>query len=164
MPRWRSGGGGGGPRGGPARAPGGGGGGRAPGGAGVASWGGPEGTHQGLVAAERLPMVQAVLGPLSLDPPITAPPGVRIFTEDEAATTIVQGWLEAVGPTTARALSSRIGVSASTVEIALAALEGRGAVLRGRFTKEAPPDETEWCGRRVLPRRPRPTAGRARAG
>jgi len=128
----------------------------------VASWEGPEGTHQGLVAAERLPMVQAVLGSLSLDPPITAPPGVRIFTEDEAATTIVQGWLEAVGPTTARALSSRIGVSASTVEIALAALEGRGAVLRGRFTKEAPPDETEWCDRRLLARIHRLTLGRLR--
>src|SRR3970040_1966096 len=82
----------------------------------VASWEGPEGTRQGLVAAERLPMVQAVLGSLSLDPPIAAHPGVRIFTEDEAANTIVQGWLEAVGPTTRRHLSSRIGLSCFIVE------------------------------------------------
>jgi len=128
----------------------------------VASWEGPDGTRRALVAAERLPMVLGVLGPISLDPAITAPPGVRAFSEDEAATAIVQGWLEVLGPVSAGALASRIGLPVSTVHVALAALEGRGVVLRGRFTPEAPPDQVEWCERHLLARIHRLTLGRLR--
>ncbi|MGH2453679.1 MAG: DEAD/DEAH box helicase [bacterium] len=126
------------------------------------TWQGPEGERQAFVAAERLPLAEALCGSLQLDPPISAPPGVRQFTEDDAAVTVVQGWLEALGPVTAGALASRIGLSASTVEIALAALEGKGVVLRGRFTKETPPEVTEWCERRLLARIHRLTLGRLR--
>ncbi len=126
------------------------------------TWAGAEGEHQAFVAAERLQMAEVLCGSLQQDPPVTAPPGVRQFTEDDAAVAVVQGWLEVVGPTTAQALASRIGLSASTVEIALAALEGRGVVLRGRFTQETAAEVTEWCERRLLARIHRLTLGRLR--
>jgi ATP-dependent Lhr-like helicase len=128
----------------------------------LVTWGGADGEHQAFVAAERLQLAEVLCVSLRQDPPVTPPAGVRQFTEDEAAVAVVQGWLEAVGPTTAEALASRIGLSASTVEIALAALEGRGVVLRGRFTTETPPDVIEWCERRLLARIHRLTLGRLR--
>jgi len=41
----------------------------------------------------------------------------------------------------------------NSVDIALAQLEGEGQILRGRFTAECtPPDQIEWCNRRILSR------------
>ncbi|MDQ7848765.1 MAG: DEAD/DEAH box helicase [Armatimonadota bacterium] len=128
----------------------------------LASWEGPDGLRRGLVAAERLPLVRALLGPVTLDPPVTDPPGVRAFTEEEAAEAVVQGWLEILGPVTAHALASRLGLPGSVVQRALAGLEGRGVALRGRFTPEAAPDQVEWCERHLLARIHRLTLGRLR--
>jgi len=128
----------------------------------MASWTGPDRAHRALVAAERTGLVQALLGSVEYAPPLAPPSGVREYTEDTAAVAVVEGWLEAIGPTTAGALASRIGLSASAVEIALAVLEGRGVVLRGRFTRETPEDEVEWCERRLLARIHRLTLGRLR--
>jgi ATP-dependent Lhr-like helicase len=139
-----------------------------------------EDSYHALVAAERINMVRdACGGQLRLDPPIEQPSGVRDLPRDDAVRHIVQGWLEAVGPTTAPALAQRIGLGVGDIEMALAALEGRGAVLRGQFTRRGagegpratrtadpgtgssgPP--LEWCERRLLARIHRLTLGRLR--
>lgn len=98
---------------------------------------------------------------------------------DEAATqTLIQGWMESLGPTTAEALGARLGIAASRVTAALLALEATGQVIRGRMTPQAPgatngagsavgqvddaQDTMEWCHRRVLARIHRLTIGRLR--
>ena len=44
------------------------------------------------------------------------------------------------------------GVTVAAAEAALAALEGEGFVLRGRYTPELPAGAEEWCERRLLAR------------
>ena len=81
---------------------------------------------------------------------------------EEATQAIVQGWMEALGPTTAEGLADRVGLAAGSVNMALAVLEGGGVVLRGRFTVERDADVVEWCERRLLARIHRLTLGRLR--
>jgi ATP-dependent Lhr-like helicase len=83
-------------------------------------------------------------------------------TEEEGVRRIVQGWMEAIGPTTVPGLSRRLGLRPSAVEAALLALEAGGVVLRGRFTLGADAAATEWCERRLLARIHRLTIGRLR--
>jgi ATP-dependent Lhr-like helicase len=120
------------------------------------------------VAAERLPQLRALHPEATLQPEID-PPGrfaARVWTEEEARVEIVRGRLEGLGPTTASALAASCGVKRSGMEIALAALEGEGFALRGRFTPGLPKDahesETEWCERRLLARIHRYTLDRLR--
>ncbi|MFQ5946856.1 MAG: DEAD/DEAH box helicase, partial [Anaerolineae bacterium] len=116
--------------------------------------------------AERLRMVKTALPEVAFDPPIAAPPPLRRETgdptRDEAVAEILRGWLEAIGPVTAADLARRLGVARADVEIGLARLENEGVVLRGRFTSATPPDEVEWCERRLLARIHRLTIGRLR--
>ena len=120
-----------------------------------------------LVAAERLPVLRAAVGPVELDPPLTDPTvtrsleSARSLESNDALRMAVQGWAEALGPTTASELAQCIGTATEPIASALAELEGRGAVLRGRFTT-AEPLETEWCDRRLLARIHRLTLGRLR--
>ncbi len=101
-------------------------------------------TRRAYVATERLPLVRAALD----------------GTQDEAIRSIVHGWLQCGGPVTSASLAARIGLRAGDVEIALAALEGSGAVMRGRYTPGA--ETVEWCERRLLARIHRLTIGRLR--
>jgi len=100
--------------------------------------------RRAYVAPERLPLVRAVLDEAL----------------DEAVRSVVHGWMECSGPVTTTGLAERIGLRAGDVEIALAALEGSGAVMRGRYTPGA--ETTEWCERRLLSRIHRLTLGRLR--
>ncbi|HEY0781903.1 MAG TPA: ATP-dependent DNA helicase, partial [Thermoanaerobaculia bacterium] len=68
---------------------------------------------------------------------------------------------EGLGPTTAGALAASLGLRPGTVEAALAALEGEGFAMRGRFTPGGV-DEIEWCDRRLLARIHRHTLERLR--
>jgi ATP-dependent Lhr-like helicase len=137
------------------------------------------------VAAERLTLVSA-LQPGALLAPAIVPPvrHAREWSPEEAAVEMVRGRLQAVGPTTARRLAADAGLRLGAVEAALAALEGEGFVLRGRFTPRegtaaaapAAPvatgaeagarieriEETEWCERRLLARIHRYTLERLR--
>ena len=70
--------------------------------------------------------------------------------------------MQTLGPTTAPELAKRLGLNRGDVLIALAALEGDGNVLRGRFTPGAPEEPIEWCERRLLSRIHRLTIGRLR--
>jgi len=72
---------------------------------------------------------------------------------------IVQGWMESIGPTRTDDLASTLGLPASDVEAAMLQLESEGQVLRGSFRSPAAP---EWCDRRLLARVHRLTIGRLR--
>ncbi len=111
----------------------------------VLSWQDESGrARQAYVATERLPLVRAALD----------------GAQDEAVRSIVHGWLQCSGPVTSASLAARIGLRTGDVEIALAALEGSGAVMRGRYTPGA--ETVEWCERRLLARIHRLTIGRLR--
>ena len=103
------------------------------------------------VAAERLPEVKAV---------------IEGSSEREAAIReLLRGRLGIVGPTTAATLGASLNLPEADADIALAALEGEGVVLRGHFTPtvngSAP--ALEWCDRRLLARIHRYTLSRLRA-
>ncbi len=123
---------------------------------------------QGFAAAERIGHVRAALPQASFDPLIPPLPpdsssgGPREMGEEEAASSIVQGWMSHLGPIEAAALARRLGLPLRAVEGALLDLESRGAVLRGVFAPGTPPGAVEWCDRRALARIHRLTIGRLR--
>ncbi|MCS7234892.1 MAG: DEAD/DEAH box helicase [Armatimonadota bacterium] len=80
-------------------------------------------------------------------------PDVPIQPEQErerALRDLVAGWMLYTGPVTASQLGARLGLAPEDVRVGLAALEGLGVVLRGRFTPSEA--EEEWCERRLLSR------------
>jgi ATP-dependent helicase Lhr and Lhr-like helicase len=107
-------------------------------------------------------------------------------SRDDALLILVQGWMSAVGPTSASQLGAVLGLPASEIEKGLLRMEAAGTVLRGKFTagavSQAPavpgkplaavprysapsPEselETEWCERRLLARIHRLTVGMLR--
>src|SRR5271157_2701292 len=115
------------------------------------------------VAAERLPMVQAVYPRTAVEPAIVppAPETARSWDRADAIRELVRGRVEAVGPVTAQGLSELFVLPLSEIQSALMALEGEGFVLRGRFNPGA--TETEWCDRRLLARIHRLTINKLRA-
>jgi ATP-dependent Lhr-like helicase len=64
------------------------------------------------------------------------------------------------GPVTVSELARRLCIPPGELRIALAALEGSGVVLRGRFSPGV--EEEEWCDRRLLARIHRLTVARLR--
>src|SRR5918995_359789 len=117
------------------------------------------------VAAERPELVRTCLPDVTLAPPVELPLvfEAQAVSEEEASKRIVQGWMEAIGPTTVTDLSNRLGIESRQGEAALLSLEGTGMVLRGRFTPSNGSDgEIEWCDRVLLARIPRLTPGRMR--
>ncbi|HET6947211.1 MAG TPA: DEAD/DEAH box helicase, partial [bacterium] len=118
--------------------------------------------HRAYVAAERYRQAQALLPQARFSPEITHPlvwAGNTELSRDDAVRSVVHGWMQTIGPTCASALAGRLGLRESDVATALAALEGAGTVLRGRFTSAA---GMEWCERRLLARIHRLTLGRLR--
>jgi ATP-dependent Lhr-like helicase len=122
------------------------------------------------VAAERQAPARAVLPDVRPDPPLDAVSGGSTpaegpaWTRDSAATEVLRGWLESMGPTTAPELASRLSLDLEAVETGLARLESEGQILRGRFRPLAVPanGSVEWCNRRLLARIHRLTIGRLR--
>jgi len=104
------------------------------------------------VAAESVPMLQALLPSATLDPVVAVPAEfmAREWSRDSALIEIVRARLQGLGPTTATRLAQPLGVTTAAVDSALAALEHEGFALRGRFTDGAA--DTEWCERRLLAR------------
>jgi ATP-dependent Lhr-like helicase len=74
--------------------------------------------------------------------------------------TIVRGWMECLGPVTARDLAARLSMNVDDVHAALAALEADGQVFQGRYRSNE--GEVEWCNRRILARIHRATLGKLR--
>jgi len=89
---------------------------------------------------------------------------------------IVLGWMESIGPTTARELTERLHLSKGSLEASLVRLESQGQVLRGQFrprgqnadlksqkaNDEGQTTALEWCHRRLLARIHRRTVGKLR--
>ncbi|MBI2845512.1 MAG: DEAD/DEAH box helicase [Chloroflexi bacterium] len=126
-----------------------------------------DGTVQAAyVAAERLDQVRTAIPGVEFDPQISAPqvsnPLGETASEDDALAQIVQGWMEFMGPTTGSALAGRLGLPTPRIDTALALLESKGIILRGRFTPGKKDEEIEWCDRRLLARIHRLTLGRLR--
>jgi ATP-dependent Lhr-like helicase len=115
-----------------------------------------------LVASERVPLVEAAFPGATADPGVTPPERerARTWTREDAIRELVRGRLEVVGPTTATDLAAAIGSAQSDIELALAALEHEGFVLRGKFSSGV--EAIEWCERRLLARIHRYTLDRLR--
>jgi ATP-dependent Lhr-like helicase len=114
------------------------------------------------VAAERWPQVKAVHPEARTSGEVVLPERLasRVWSSEEAMVELVRNRLEGIGPVTAEGLARGFGVKTSAMDLALAALEGQGFVLRGRFTSGVV--ETEWCERRLLARIHRYTLDRLR--
>lgn len=112
------------------------------------------------MAVERWPMVQAIYPDAGTADPIELPAELSGPVEEtDAWVTLIRGRMEHAGPTSARAVAAPLGLEPGKISSALEALEGRGIVLRGRFTEAAQqagdqlsPDDLEWCERRLLAR------------
>jgi len=92
--------------------------------------------------------------------------------DDTTLDTIVLGWMESIGPTTAIELATRLSCRTQAIDQSLVRLEASGLVLRGQF-RPNPALSTqhsalsgagapEWCHRRLLARIHRLTIGRLR--
>jgi len=101
------------------------------------------------VATERASEVSRLAGPIG---------------REDSLRELFRGRVGIVGPTTAAQLAASLHVTESDADIALAALESEGTVLRGRFsTSYGEPAILEWCDRRLLARIHRYTLNRLRA-
>ncbi|HVM97002.1 MAG TPA: DEAD/DEAH box helicase, partial [Candidatus Acidoferrales bacterium] len=133
----------------------------------VATWDG----RCSLVAAERVDLLRRAVSNVAFDPP-PAPVTQRLAVDEETAIrSIVQGWMDCLGPVTVPALATFLGLPENKIEVAMYHLESDGVVLQGRFTPtgEVPPtahkpssQPIEWCERRLLARIHRLTLNRLR--
>lgn len=113
------------------------------------------------VAVERLAAARALWPAAAVQPEIELPPALaRDIDAIDARKQAVRGHVEISGPTTVPVLAARLCQPESAVAAALEALEGEGAVLRGRFVQEA--NAEQWCDRRLLARIHRLTLAGAR--
>ena len=114
------------------------------------------------IAAERVPMLEAVYPDRPTEPPLIAPSySAREWSREDAMRELVRGRLELSGPITIPSLATFLNLKPSEIESALVALEGEGFVLRGKFRPNT--TDLEWCERRLLSRIHRLTINRLRA-
>jgi ATP-dependent helicase Lhr and Lhr-like helicase len=115
------------------------------------------------VAAERLPMIQAVYPGAVIEPLLVAPKPERErpWERSDAVRELVRGRMEVAGPITADTLRDLFQLPLSEIQSALIALESEGFILRGKFHPGVA--EIEWCDRRLLARIHRLTINKLRA-
>ncbi|HEY1901127.1 MAG TPA: DEAD/DEAH box helicase [Terracidiphilus sp.] len=103
------------------------------------------------IAVERVPYVQT----------LWLEEGVEGVTKTEAAKKCVQGWMQILGPVTARIVARTLSLDIPLVYQAFLAMEMQGLLMRGSFEKPATTDdfEIEWCERRILQRIHKLTVG-----
>src|ERR1700758_454953 len=108
-------------------------------------------------------MLQTIYPDRTVEPALIPPSAERErqWQRAEAIRELVRGRMEVIGPITATKVASLFQLPVGEINIALAALEGEGFVLRGKFHPDAP--ELEWCDRRLLARIHRLTLNRLRA-
>ncbi|HTW38283.1 MAG TPA: DEAD/DEAH box helicase [Steroidobacteraceae bacterium] len=123
--------------------------------------GGAANPHELTLAAERRELGEALYCAGAFTPAVPTLPACGPVSREQALIELVRGRLEGLGPTPVLALSTSLGVPMGEVEAALAALEGEGFALRGRFSPGTEADE--WCERRLLARIHRYTVKRLRA-
>lgn len=85
-------------------------------------------------------------------------------TREEALRAITQGWLQLVGPTTARAMGQQLSLNATDISLQLLHMESQGLAMRGLYEHPATDiaEDVEWCERRILQRIHRLTLGNLR--
>jgi ATP-dependent Lhr-like helicase len=115
-----------------------------------------------LFASENAALVRALFPGCELQPEPVLPAALaeRVADAEGALDLAVRGHLALLGPVTAAALATRIGVGHGAVESALARLEGRGVAVRGRFEGDAAGEQ--FCDRSLLARIHRYTLARLR--
>jgi ATP-dependent Lhr-like helicase len=103
------------------------------------------------VAVERIPFVRALWFDES----------VENVTKTEAMKKCVQGWMQILGPTTARIFAGMLSLDAQVIFQAFIEMEMQGLLMRGGFEKPVTTDEfeIEWCERRNLQRIHKLTVG-----
>ena len=108
------------------------------------------------VATERLPM--------SLSLWSEQPPASDRVLKEEAVKKCVQGWLQILGPVTAKEFGRILSLDPSLIYRAFLAMEIQGLLMRGNFENPATTEELEieWCERRILQRIHRLTLGTLR--
>jgi ATP-dependent Lhr-like helicase len=93
-------------------------------------------------------------------------PAQTLSPRDSATTTLTQGWLQLLGPTTAERLAAVVHLHPRSIHQALLAMEMQGLAMRGVFEHAAPADDEpyaiEWCERRILHRIHKLTLGTLR--
>lgn len=110
------------------------------------------------VAAERWPLVAALAPETQPTPKTSFLSNGQAVESADALAALLRGRLEFTGPMVASQLAAALGLPQARVEAGLAAVEGEGAVLQGRFDPDLPagldgaPAETQWCNRRLLAR------------
>jgi len=127
-----------------------------------------DGDRAWWVAAERVKSFRIVFPAAAIDaslPDVSTP----VSDATAATTSMVQGWMQHIGPVSIPEIASRLGVHETDAESALLRLEAAGSVLRGRFRPEGDgagrtraAADLEWCDRRLLARIHRLTLGRLR--
>ncbi|HUQ72488.1 MAG TPA: DEAD/DEAH box helicase, partial [Planctomycetaceae bacterium] len=104
------------------------------------------------IAVERAPVVQALEPQFALPEGFAVPVGLQKEWDTVAARLFVaRGWMEFCGPVMADELAAHLGWTASQTAAVLEALEGEGAVLRGRY-RQRNAESVDWCHRRLLAR------------
>jgi ATP-dependent Lhr-like helicase len=106
-------------------------------------------------------------GPATPLSPAAQPlPSATTSPRDTATTTLTQGWLQLLGPTSAATLATLTHTPPASIYQSLIAMEMQGLAMRGVFEYPKPADdatiEIEWCERRILQRIHRLTLGTLR--
>ncbi len=127
------------------------------------------------IATERLGAARAIAPDAIYEPDIATPSWAKTYAREDAIGKVIAAQLDHRGPVSARVLAGELGIPIADVLGALLALEGDGAILRGRFTPMEPMavraalaaaddalHDVEWCNRRILARIHRLTLGRLR--
>ncbi len=119
-----------------------------------------------VVAAERVPELLAVHPALVRQPCLEAPASrSRLWERDAAIVELLRSRMCLVAAVTADELAQSMWMIVADADRALLALEGDGAVLRGRFHPRSTVAGAaiEWCDRALLARIHRYTLNRLRA-
>ncbi|MBI2170292.1 MAG: DEAD/DEAH box helicase [Actinobacteria bacterium] len=108
-------------------------------------------------ATERRAWVEAMFPAATFTPDHPWPHAPEEGLADRAPVAAVRGVLDVSGPLTVPAIAEATGLKESTAKIALAALQGEGFAVVGRFDPSLgeglPEDEGEqWCAKRLLAR------------
>ncbi|WP_447986649.1 DEAD/DEAH box helicase [Nitrospira sp. Nam74] len=119
---------------------------------------------RGWVATERVSFLKVQFPGAEWVPAMAESTHEPRPSRDESTLTIVQGWMESIGPTTIEELATCLHLTVSDVNTAMLKLESQGQVLRGRFRGDegVQATEVEWCDRRLLARIHRLTIGTLR--
>ncbi len=112
------------------------------------------------VAAEKAATFVAVFPAAQFDSTLAQIETQKPSRED-AIYACITGWMAHLGPVTAEAVASFLGVARSDVEKCFLRQEAAGTILRGQFT-DSSHGAIEWCDRRLLARIHRLTLGSLR--